>query len=79
MYSITEVGVYVIASCLPSYRALYLSIRRQQPIPKAGLPTRFKRYEFWHLLPWTGSMYKSEKIEAVENGLSFYPNYHQQG
>ena len=29
IYSITEVGVYIIASCLPTYRSLYLSIRRQ--------------------------------------------------
>ncbi|MCJ1344611.1 hypothetical protein MMC31_002814 [Peltigera leucophlebia] len=74
IYSITEVTVYTIASCLPIYRSLYLSIRRQKPTPEARLPARLKRYGCWHLLPGVGSRYKSEKTEAVDNGPLFYPN-----
>ncbi|MCJ1349794.1 hypothetical protein MMC31_008035 [Peltigera leucophlebia] len=71
IYSIVEVTVYTIASCLPIYRSLYLSVRRQKPTPEAR-HIRLKGYNFWHLLPCVGS--KSEKTEAFENGLPFYPN-----
>lgn len=75
IYSISEVTVYIIASCLPTYRSLYLSIRRQQPAPKAELHSPWKRCDVWHLSPCVGSRFKREKkTEVVEDGLKFYPN-----
>ncbi|KAJ8061566.1 hypothetical protein OCU04_009378 [Sclerotinia nivalis] len=35
-YSIAEGGVYLIASCLPAYRALYLTITRPHPWPSTA-------------------------------------------
>lgn len=72
MYSITEAGVYIIASCLPTYRSLYLSIRRQQPIPKHR-QIRLKLYDIWHRLPSVKTNYKGEENGAFGNGVEINP------
>lgn len=36
IYSIAEAGVYLIASCLPPYRSLYLAVKRRVPTARSS-------------------------------------------
>lgn len=63
IYSIAEGGVYLMAACIPSYRSLYLIIRRSRP-HKSGETGLDSNYT------WRNKSYAA--VEEAEIPLSRY-------